>query len=149
MLPDDLSWTVPHALDVEEIARMVDATARSCQHLQRYGFSGVELSCGHGHLFHQFLSPWRLRPSLNGIPLMATARITDPAETEAILQNGKAELIGLGRSLIADPAWLKKASEKSCPRHSLLPLVQYVLGHDYLVPQTDRLREQPARRKVG
>ncbi len=40
---------------------MVDATARSCQHLQRYGFSGVELSCGHGHLFHQFLSPWSNR----------------------------------------------------------------------------------------
>jgi len=212
VLPDDLSWTVPHALDVDEIARMVDATARSCRLLQRYGFSGVELSCGHGHLFHQFLSPWSnrrddryggdwagrtrlvaetvqairaacrpefliglklpgddgvkggvdpaaagiiasilcvpgqvdyvafgfgahaaslemhvpdrfgprlpymdvirgLRPSLNGIPLMATARITDPAEAEAILQAGEAELIGLGRSLIADPAWLKKASE--------------------------------------
>ncbi len=212
VLPDDLSWTVPHALDMDEIARMVEATARSCQLLQRYGFSGVELSCGHGHLFHQFLSPWSnrredayggdwagrtrliaetvqairaacrpefliglklpghdgvkggigpaeagviasilcvpgqvdyvafgfgahalslemhvpdrfgprlpymgiirgLRPSLNGVSLMATARITDPAEAEAILQTGEVDLIGLGRSLIADPAWLKKASE--------------------------------------
>lgn len=212
VLPDDLSWTVPHALEVDEIARMVEATARSCRLLQRYGFSGVELSCGHGHLFHQFLSPWSnrredayggdwagrtrliaetvqairaacrpefliglklpgrdgvkgsigpaeagiiasilcvpgqvdyaafgfgahamslemhvpdrfgprlpymdiirgLRPSLNGVPLMATARITDPAEAEAILQNGEADLVGLGRSLIADPAWLKKAAE--------------------------------------
>lgn len=211
VLPDDLSWTVPHALVADEIARMVEATARSCQLLQRYGFSGVELSCAHGHLFHQFLSPWSnrredvyggdwagrtrliaetvqairaqcrpgfliglklpgddgvkggigpteagivasilcvpsqvdyvafgfgahalslemhvpdrfgprlpymdiirgLRPSLNNVPLMATARITDPAEAEAILQNGEAEIIGLGRSLIADPAWLKKAA---------------------------------------
>jgi len=210
-LPDDLSWTVPHALSADEIARMVQATARSCLMLQDYGFSGVELSCGHGHLFHQFLSPWSnrredayggdwagrtrlvaetvqairaqcrpgfliglklpgddgvrgsigpqeagiiahllcvpgqidyvafgfgahamtlemhvpdrfgprltymtiirtLRPLLNGVPLMATGRITDPAEAESILQNGEAELIGLGRSLIADPAWLNKAA---------------------------------------
>lgn len=209
--PDDLSWTVPRALTEDDIAAMVAHTARSCRLLQTYGFSGVELSCGHGHLFHQFLSPWTnrrqdryggdwegrtrlvresvaairaecsapfivglklpgddgvpggvgpaeaaiiaeslcipgqvdyvafgfgaharslemhvpdrfgprlpylgvirsLRPRLNGVPLMATARITDPAEAETLLQNGEAELIGLGRSLIADPAWLNKAA---------------------------------------
>ena len=57
-LPDDLSWTVPHVLSVDEIRRMIDDWASGCRRLQRAGFSGVEVSAGHGHLFHQFLSPW-------------------------------------------------------------------------------------------
>jgi hypothetical protein len=56
-LPDDLSWTVPHALTPAEISRLVAELAETAHRLQRAGFSGVELSCGHGHLFHQFLSP--------------------------------------------------------------------------------------------
>lgn len=56
-LPDDLSWTVPHALGVDEIEAMVAEIATSTARLQRAGFSGVEISAGHGHLFHQFLSP--------------------------------------------------------------------------------------------
>lgn len=56
-LPDDLSWTVPHALMPPEISRLVAELAETAHRLQRAGFSGVELSCGHGHLFHQFLSP--------------------------------------------------------------------------------------------
>ncbi|MBI3057563.1 MAG: hypothetical protein HYY77_26510, partial [Betaproteobacteria bacterium] len=54
-LPDDLSWIVPHALTVAEIHSMTDDFAHSAARLQRCGFSGVEISAGHGHLFHQFL----------------------------------------------------------------------------------------------
>ena len=57
-LPDDLSGTVPRPLTVDEIRRMNDDFAQSAARLKRCGFSGVEISCGHGHLFHQFLSPW-------------------------------------------------------------------------------------------
>jgi dimethylglycine catabolism A len=57
-LPDDLSWLVPHALTVDAIRAMTADFARSAARLQRCGFSGVEISAGHGHLFHQFLSPW-------------------------------------------------------------------------------------------
>ena len=60
-LPDDLSWTVPHALEADEIAWLIDDFATSCERLQQSGFSGVEISAGHGHLFHQFLSPWSNR----------------------------------------------------------------------------------------
>jgi 2,4-dienoyl-CoA reductase-like NADH-dependent reductase (Old Yellow Enzyme family) len=209
-LPDDLSWTVPRALTATEIRDLIEQAAESAAHLQDCGFSGVEISAGHGHLFHQFLSPhsnrradeyggdWdgrtrimaelvtalraacgggfiiglklpgddgvagsigpaeaaiiadrltaarnvdyvcfaggghartlemhtpdrhgppmpymhfikELQSSLNGVPLMALGRITDPAEADGILARGEAQLIALGRPLLADPAWPEKA----------------------------------------
>ncbi len=211
-LPDDLSGTVPRPMTIAEIRRMNDEFAQSAARLKRCGFSGVEISAGHGHLFHQFLSPWsnaredefggdlagrtrlitemiagiraacgsgfilgiklpgddgvpggidpveaaaiaahvttgkavdyvtfaqgsharslemhvpddhqpraaymplfrRLRNAVNGRPLLALGRITDPAEADAILANGDAELVALGRALVADPAWPNKASQ--------------------------------------
>ena len=211
-LPDDLSGTVPRPLTIDEIRRMNDDFAQSSARLKRCGFSGVEISAGHGHLFHQFLSPWSnaredeyggdligrtrlitemiagiraacgrdfilglklpgddgvpggigpdqaaqiaaqltrsgavdyvtlaqgsharslemhvpdgygprapylplfraLRVAVNGVPLMALGRITDPAEADAILAGGDAELVQLGRALVADPAWPNKAAQ--------------------------------------
>ncbi|HYF09307.1 MAG TPA: NAD(P)-binding protein [Acetobacteraceae bacterium] len=209
-LPDDISWTMPHALTPAEIRVMVEGFAAGARRLQRCGFSGVELSAGHGHIFHQFMSAWsniredeyggdfenrmrltvetvaairascgsgfiigakmpgddgvpgsigpdlaaqiaarlavsgvdylafaqgthartldmhvpdgnwpavpfrdlirRLRPTAGGVPVMALGRITDPAEAEGLLAAGEAELIGLGRALITDPAWPRKAA---------------------------------------
>lgn len=209
--PDDLSWGVPRALSAAEIRGMIAEFAESASRVQRCGFSGVEISCGHGHLFHQFLSPWsnlrddeyggdrsgrvrfvgdivdavraacgdgfiiglklpgddgvpgsigpdeaaaiavelargrtveylcftqgsharslemhvpdghsprapympllaQIRKTLPAIPVVALGRITDPAEAEGILARGEAELIGLGRPLVTDPAWVAKAA---------------------------------------
>jgi dimethylglycine catabolism A len=211
-LPDDLSWTVPRALSSPEIRDLIEEIAGSAAFLKACGFSGVEISAGHGHLFHQFLSPWsnrrddeyggswegrtrivaeliaalrtscdsnfiiglklpgddgvrssigpaeaaiiadlltrdrnvdyvcfaggahartlemhtpdrygppmpymgfikELRHHLNGVPLMALGRITDPAEADGILTRGEADLIALGRPLVADPAWPRKAMQ--------------------------------------
>ena len=209
-LPDDLSYSMPRAMGTSEILRFIADTAQSCQRMQACGFGGIEVSAGHGHLFHQFLSPRsnqrddayggdvqrRLRflvelcqairavcgsgfiigvklPGNDGVPggigaeqagqiahnlvsavhvdyltycqgshhrslemhlpddsyprqtymglirqlkahtpnvpVMGLGRITDPAEAEAILARGDAEMIGLGRSLIVDPGWPQKA----------------------------------------
>ncbi len=210
-LPDDLSWSVPRALEAGEIRRMVEEFAGSARRLERCGFSGVEISAGHGHLFHQFLSPWsnrrddeyggdferrlrllrdlvaalraacgaefvvglklpgddgvpqgispelaaeiaralcegdavdyvcftwgshgrtldwhlpdmhwprspfvnltaELRRAIPQVPVMTVGLITDPAEAEGILAQGKADLVALGRPLVTDPAWLAKAA---------------------------------------
>lgn len=209
--PDDLSLTMPHAMTRRDIKAFVEHAADSAARLRRWGFSGVEVSAAHGHLFHQFLSPQSngrdddyggslenrlrfvvelclaLRSALGGdrilgiklpgndgvpggigpelaaqtashiagcvkldyiayaqgahhrslemhipndsyprvvygqmiktlaaatpdIPIMALGRITDPAEAEALLEDGKIALIGLGRPLIADPGWPRKAA---------------------------------------
>jgi 2,4-dienoyl-CoA reductase-like NADH-dependent reductase (Old Yellow Enzyme family) len=209
-LPCDLSWTMPREMTRDEIRRFIDGIAQSSKRLKRCGFSGVEISAGHGHLFHQFMSPWSnirtdeyggdwagrtrivaelvsairascgrdfivglklpgddgvpgsigpaeaaiiarqltasgeadyvcfaqgshartlemhvpdrygprmpyraliagLRSAVAGVPLISLGRITDPAEAEALLANGEAELVGLGRALVADPAWYPKA----------------------------------------
>lgn len=210
-LPDDLSQSVPRAWRVDEIEAFVESAANACRRMQRAGFSGIEVSAGHGHLFHQFLSARsnrredayggdlagrarvlvslcqairgacgsgfilgvklpgddgiagsvppdeaariashlvaavavdflsyaqgshhytlekhvpdgsyprvsyrdlvrRLLPATPSVPVMALGRITDPAEAEGLLAQGEAELIGLGRALITDPAWPHKAA---------------------------------------
>ncbi|MEM3593480.1 MAG: FAD-dependent oxidoreductase [Candidatus Jordarchaeaceae archaeon] len=45
------------------------------------------------------------------VPVMACNRITDPLQAEQILLDGKADLVGIGRALICDPEWARKAKE--------------------------------------
>jgi len=45
------------------------------------------------------------------IPVMTSNRIITPEQAERILEQGRADLIGIGRGLLADPEWPKKARE--------------------------------------
>jgi len=60
-LPDDLSGTMPRALTIAQIQKAVEEIGQAAGRMQRCGFSGLEISAGHGHLVHQFLSPWSNR----------------------------------------------------------------------------------------
>jgi 2,4-dienoyl-CoA reductase-like NADH-dependent reductase (Old Yellow Enzyme family) len=42
------------------------------------------------------------------VPVIAVGRLGDPALAESAVENGKADFIALGRSLVADPQWLNK-----------------------------------------
>ncbi len=260
-LPDDLSWTVPRALSGAEIRGLIAEIAGSAAFLKDCGFSGVEISAGHGHLFHQFLSPWsnrredeyggswegrtrivaelvaalrkacgvdfivglklpgddgvpggigpaeaaivgdlltrgrnadyvcfaagahartlemhtpdrygppmpymsfikELRPHLNGVPLMALGRITDPAEADGILSRGEASLVALGRPLVADPAWPRKAAQgrtwdiryclscNTCWGAIVMMHVPIVCVNNPRVAQPDEVDFVPPRAKV-
>jgi 2,4-dienoyl-CoA reductase-like NADH-dependent reductase (Old Yellow Enzyme family) len=57
-LPDDISWSMPHAMTTDEVRIMIDGFASGSLRLRNCGFSGVELSAGHGHIFAQFMSAW-------------------------------------------------------------------------------------------
>lgn len=45
------------------------------------------------------------------IPVITVGRINDPQFAESVIRDGKADLVAIGRGLIADPAWPLKASE--------------------------------------
>ncbi len=44
------------------------------------------------------------------VPVIGVQRIVDPAEAENVLAENKADMVALGRGLIADPDWVNKAS---------------------------------------
>ncbi|MFB0921292.1 MAG: FAD-dependent oxidoreductase, partial [Oscillospiraceae bacterium] len=48
------------------------------------------------------------------IPVAASNRINDPADGERVLAAGEADLVSLGRPLIADPDWPKKTMSDEC-----------------------------------
>jgi 2,4-dienoyl-CoA reductase (NADPH2) len=52
----------------------------------------------------------QIKASCN-LPVIASNRINDPATAEAILARGQADLIGMGRALIADPELPNKARD--------------------------------------
>ncbi|MEM7763029.1 MAG: NAD(P)-binding protein [Pseudomonadota bacterium] len=60
-LPDDISWTVPHPMSADTIEQMISEMADSCRRLAEIGIAGAEIVACHGHLIHQFLSPWSNR----------------------------------------------------------------------------------------
>ena len=47
--------------------------------------------------------------SVVNVPVIAVGKIKTPHFAETVLQDGKADLIALGRALLADPEWPKKA----------------------------------------
>ncbi|MGQ9748310.1 oxidoreductase [Desulfosoma sp.] len=51
----------------------------------------------------------RIKKAVAGTPIIAAGRIQDPETAETILEQGKADLIGLARILFADPLWPRKA----------------------------------------
>lgn len=47
------------------------------------------------------------------VPVMVTGGITEPVFAEEVLQEGHADLIGIGRAIFRDPDWVSKARKSS------------------------------------
>ena len=58
-----------------------------------------------------YMAPYAeiIKKATPGVPVIAAGRVQSPSVAEAILQTGKADLVGLARVLFADPLWPKKA----------------------------------------
>lgn len=95
-LPDDLSWTVPHALETDEVEALVVDFAQAAIILRDAGFSGVEISAGHGHLFHQFLASYsNIRTDRYGGDLESRTRLLTDLCSALRIACGKDFLIGV------------------------------------------------------
>jgi 2,4-dienoyl-CoA reductase-like NADH-dependent reductase (Old Yellow Enzyme family)/thioredoxin reductase len=46
-----------------------------------------------------------------GVPVAAVGRIIEPLRAAQVIEEGKADLVDLGRALLADPEWPRKAQE--------------------------------------
>ncbi|MCK9250106.1 MAG: NADPH-dependent 2,4-dienoyl-CoA reductase [Solirubrobacteraceae bacterium] len=52
----------------------------------------------------------KLRPHV-GIPVVAANRVNGPAQADAILARGDADLVSMARPFLADPEWIRKAEQ--------------------------------------
>ena len=108
--------------DYEPGGMTIDDTIYYAQRLEQLGCAAIDVSGGdHHQMIHQ-VTPMQLDRGHNvwaaeaikkvvKIPVFATGSITQPDFAEEILVSGKADFISMGRPLLADPYWAKKAQE--------------------------------------
>jgi 2,4-dienoyl-CoA reductase-like NADH-dependent reductase (Old Yellow Enzyme family)/thioredoxin reductase len=98
--------------DMTKVAELVEAAGADALHIS----SGNYGSYGEGHL----IPPMAIKDGVNiplakaikkkvKIPVIAVAKIRTPELAEKTIKDGSADLIAVGRSLLADPDWPKKA----------------------------------------
>ncbi|ANK82940.1 MAG: hypothetical protein TEF_20620 [Rhizobiales bacterium NRL2] len=99
-----------------------DAVHREGQPLYPYtGYSGDRCMPGnwypglpHAHLAAEikgFINAKGYHP-----PVISVGKIADPVDAERLLQEGKADIIGMARQLLADPDWPKKVRQDRADR---------------------------------
>jgi 2,4-dienoyl-CoA reductase-like NADH-dependent reductase (Old Yellow Enzyme family) len=45
------------------------------------------------------------------VPVVSVGKISDPADAERLLQEGRADIIGMARQLLSDPDWVRKVED--------------------------------------
>lgn len=98
-----------------------EESARYCRLFEQAGVDGINVTGGWHEAFVSQLTmevprggyaylAGGIRRAVN-VPVIASNRITDPQTAERILAEGMADMVALGRVLIADPDWPRKAKE--------------------------------------
>ena len=92
---------------LENGSTMEDAVS-ACIQFEKAGGLGGYVRPGHSEqgYFQDFSTAVKQAVS---IPVLLTGGITEAAAAEALLQSGKADLIGVGRALLKDSDWAKNA----------------------------------------
>lgn len=123
-----------YRLSVDEFAKgglTIDDTCRIAPQLELAGVDVFHASTGLGWLaLENVIEPmsteegWRLpysrrlRQAVKS-PVITVGQIRWPETAEAALQNGDADMVALGRPLLADPSWANKA--RAGLRHDIRP----------------------------
>ncbi len=93
------------------------------------------------------------------VPVIAVGRILTPGMGEEVLQDGKADLVAIGRGLIADDEWLEKATQgrsdeiqqcigcMECMRKAIFKGQELCCTVNYKVSREDTFAVNPAAKK--
>lgn len=101
---------------------VIEETIAFAKALENVGINVFHISGGNHHTMHCQVVPsnqplafnvWAAEAVKKEVktPVIASGSITSPALAEGILQEGKADFVGLARPLLADPHFPKKAEE--------------------------------------
>jgi len=109
--------------DLTPGGRTLEGTLRIVPDLERAGVSAFHVSAGtYPDSASRVIPPACSPPCANthlsaavkqraGVPVMVVGRITDPRLAEGVLERAEADLVVMGRSLLADPDLPRKAAE--------------------------------------
>lgn len=103
-----------------EGGRELDESVRVAQLLEEHGAAFLDISAGIFEAPASVMDPMYYPQGWNtyaaaeikrhvGIPVITSHTLRDPAYCEKILAEGKADMVGLSRQMIADPYWANKA----------------------------------------
>jgi len=118
-LPDDVPLLVRlSATDWTEGGLTVDQVAEVCVALREHGVDLVDVSTG-GNVpapvpagpGYQVPAARRVR-EVSGLPVTAVGVITEAAQAEAVLAEGSADAVLVGRAALRDPAWALRAAHE-------------------------------------
>ncbi len=108
--------------DYESDGIPIEETVRLCRLLEEHGVDVLHCSGGHHALMEWEVSPWyqpraphrwgweRIKEAVT-VPVIASGSIVAPEVAEEILASGSADFVSLGRPMLADPDWARKARE--------------------------------------
>jgi 2,4-dienoyl-CoA reductase-like NADH-dependent reductase (Old Yellow Enzyme family)/thioredoxin reductase len=108
--------------DGEEGGFEVEEAVQVARWLEAGGIACLSVTAGTWHTLHMSMPPMsiergsllpfaeRIRAAV-GVPVIAAGRLDSPEVAERALADGQADLIGIGRGLIADPDWARKVRE--------------------------------------
>ena len=108
---------VPNGLILEDSAKV-------SRRLEELGIDAIHVSSGNYASFNRgyMIAPMSMPDGLQvpfaewikscvKIPVIAVGKIRSPAMADDIIRTGKADFVAIGRSLLADPDWAKKAED--------------------------------------
>jgi 2,4-dienoyl-CoA reductase (NADPH2) len=106
---------VPDGLTLEQ-------TKEIARRLEQAGVSSISVSAGNWQTLHYIMAPMfmpkgylaedaaAIKSAVN-VPVITVGRLHDVELAESVLQQGKADLVAVGRGLIADPEWAEKVMQ--------------------------------------
>lgn len=113
-----LVWRI-NGDDAVEDGFQLDEAIQVSKWLEEAGAAAISVSAGTWHTLHVTLAPMfvprgHLRhmaaavKAAVGVPVIAVGRLDDPALAADVVTSGDADLVQLGRTLIAEPDWPRK-----------------------------------------